>query len=261
MSVKKLFPFLLFFVLLNTVLAVPQNKNENTVVLGSGDTIQIQALALSDISLKIEETSLSLNKINTRLKDNSELEAIDSIVSQKKPLLETEKKEVLEEIEQYSTREIEDVTRKWDAHIKELKTYQEKLTKQTKKLEDDNEFIIISIRTWEYTHITIKEQKGPKETLERITSEIKELNSFEKKIRNKLNRISKIQNNITDLILLSEKLIRQMENEHMNWQSEFLKRDSPAIWVKSDTIAADTTTKEKNFIISKIESLIENTIN
>ncbi len=250
MSVKKLISFLLFFVLLNTALAVPQNKNENTVVLGSGDTIQIQALALSDISLKIEETSLSLNKINTRLKDNSELKAIDSIVSQKKPLLETDKKEVLEEIEQYSTREIEDVTRKWDTHIKELKTYQEKLTKQTKKLEDDNEFIIISIRTWEYTHITIKEQKGPKETLERITSEIKELNSFEKKIRNKLNRISKIQNNITDLILLSEKLIRQMENEHMNWQSEFLKQDSPAIWVKSDTIAADTTAKEKRISVT-----------
>lgn len=250
MSVKKLIPILLFALLFKTVMAVPQNNNDNRLILGSGDTIQIQALALSDISIKIEEISLSISKINTRLKNNSELEKIDSIVSQITPLLESEQKEILAEIEQLSTREIEDVTRQWNAHIKELKTYQEKLTNQTKKLGDDKEFVTISIKTWEYTHKTIKEQKGPKEILERITSEIKELNSFEKEIRNKLNRISKIQNRITDLILLSDKVIGMLEVQQLNWQSEFLKQDSPVIWAKSDTLAADTTAKEKKISVT-----------
>jgi len=251
MLVKKLIPILLSITLFQTALAVPQDKNENTVILGSGDTLQIQALALSDVSLKIEEISISLNKINERLKDDSEIEIIDSIVSQLSPLLKTEQKKGLKEIEELSTREIEDVTRNWNAHIKELKNYQEKLTTQTKKLEADNEFLTISSKTWEYTQKTIKEQKGPQETIDRIKGELKEISSYKKRIRNKLNRISKIQNSITDMILLSDKVISKLESEQMNWQSEFLRQNSPTIWAKPDTtIVTDTTAIEKRISIS-----------
>ena len=250
MLFKNPIPFLLFILLFKTVIAAPQDNNDNTVIVGSGDTIQIQALALSDISLKIEEISISLNKINGKLKNNSKIEKTDSIISRISPLLKAEQKAIIEEIEQLSTREIEDILRKWNSHIKELKTHQEKLRKQTKILSENNEFLMISIKTLEYTHKTIKEQKGPQETLDRITDEIKEISSYKKKIRNKLNRISKIQNNITDLILLSDKLISQIENEQMNWQSEFLKQDSRVIWAKADTINADTIAKEKGISVT-----------
>lgn len=234
--------------------AFPQKENANEVVLASGDTIQIQALILSDISSKIEEISLSLSKIDGRISDDSDLQKTDSIISQKKLFLQNKQKLTIENINELSTRNIEDRITKWKSYIKELKTYQKSLTAKTKELENDNEFLLISTKTWELTHHSIKEQNGPQETLARINEEIKEISNYSKKIRKKLNQISKVQNDITDLILLSDKVISQLTTEQLNWQSEYLRQNSPVIWAKSDTIVADTNVQVQRVSITLKEN-------
>jgi len=74
MMIKKILFSALIALVFLPVKSFPQQENANEVILASGDTIQIQALILSDISSKIEEINLSLSKIDGRLNDDSDLQ-------------------------------------------------------------------------------------------------------------------------------------------------------------------------------------------
>ncbi|OQX78789.1 MAG: hypothetical protein B6D61_04710 [Bacteroidetes bacterium 4484_249] len=214
---------------------LPAQNKDNIFITNSGDTIQIKPLLLSEISTKIEEMSIRINKINDKLKPDEELVKLDSIILYKKEFLEAEQKKTNETLDQLSLQKIEDIVKKWKANISELKSYRTIVTKKAEGLESDIEYLSVSIKTWELTNKIIKEQKGPAETQKRIKEEIANLKSLEKKIRKKQDQIFIIQNNITDLILLSDKMAGVLEQEQLNWQSEYFRQDSPALWNMSDT--------------------------
>jgi small-conductance mechanosensitive channel len=269
MILKKSITFLFLVIVFQTIFANPQDKDENKLILNSGDTITIQVLKLSEISSQIEEISIILNKLDSKLKDNSEIEETDSIVTQRKLQIEAEQKTTTGRIDELSTRDFEDLEIRWNLYNKEFKSYQKKLNNKTKYLQTENDFLMTSLKTWELTRKNIEDQNGPSETMARITNEISEVKEYLKKTRSKLNKISKIQNKLTDLILLSEKILSELATRHLNWQSEFLRKDSPAIWAlfatsKPDTINPDTTEygsaitdtiqKEKKVSLSVVEN-------
>ncbi|MCD4665484.1 MAG: mechanosensitive ion channel [Bacteroidales bacterium] len=205
------------------------------MILASGDTLQIQPILLSEISTKIEEINNKINKINDKLQPDPKLIEIDSIILQKKEFLQTEQKRTNETLDQLSLRKIDDVINEWKAYSNELKNYRSTIIKKAEELESNIEYLSITIKTWELTNKTIKEQKGPAETQSRVREEIAGLKSIEKKIRKKQDQIFKLQNNITDLILLTDQMINILEKEQLNWQSEYFRQDSPALWNTSDT--------------------------
>jgi small-conductance mechanosensitive channel len=261
MILKKPSLFLLLALAFQAVLlASPQEKDDTRLVLNSGATITIQPLKLSKISTKIEEVSISLNKLIKKLNDDSELEKTDSIIAKKEVLIREEEKTINEKIEVFSTREIEDLEIRWNLFNKELKSNQAKLNKKTKELQNDKDFLYISLKTWELTIKSLKEQKGPQETIDRISGEIAHVNEYLKKINKRLNQISKVQNKITDLILITEKNLNLLQTQHLNWQSEFFSKDSPAIWAKQDTatIAKSAGGKIISFNIKENSQTVSN---
>ena len=246
MIIKKSLLFLFLISTFQSLCAIPQNNDENRLILNSGDTITIQALKLSEINSNIEEISIRLSKLDSKLIDNTEINVMDSIVNQRKLQIETEQKTTAESIEELSARDFEDLEIKWNLYYKEFKSYQKNLNDKTKNLQAENDFLMTSLKTWELTRKSIEEQNGPPETILRITEEITDLKKYSEKLRSRLNKISKIQNKLTDLILVSEKILGELATRHLNWQSEFLRKDSPVIWAifatsKSDTLNSDTT--------------------
>ncbi|NOX45957.1 MAG: mechanosensitive ion channel [Chlorobi bacterium] len=232
------------------LMALPQDGNENRLILNSGDTVTVQPLKLSEVSGKIEDVSSLTNKLNDKIKDKSEIESIDSVITQKKLIIDSEKENANKNPEGLTAREIEDLERKWIVLNKQLKSFQQKLNKKTKDLLNEKDFLLVTLKTWELTNKTIKEQKGPPETIARINEEIALVKVFSKKINSRLNQISKVQNNITDLILIAEKNLTELHDLQLNWQSEYLVKDSPAIWAWSDSTKTDSMSTEKRVSVS-----------
>ncbi len=209
---------------------------ENKIVLLSGDTVEIKPLRQSEITPQSEEVNKRVNEIERYLEITNELDKIDSVITVETTLFGKERDKVLQNVENYSQMEIEDLITEWGKHIEMLKSNQETASDITKKLENDFEYLDVTKKTWQFTYKSIKDNKGPAETLKWVNDVVQVLKVTEDKVKQVQNQNVKIQNNIVSLMSLSNDVIQSLSKEQLNWTSQYFVQNSPAIWNLSDTL-------------------------
>lgn len=228
--IKSLFIVALFLIFSQAY----SQQNENILINKAGDTVYIQAISNLEINAKLEEARTYIKKYNEILKPNPQIKDLDSLIKSANAYL-IEHKEKVFKTEEFTIREIDDYKREWLRYDNELGKWQTLLADRISEIDKNLFSLKVTINTWQLTSKKSREDKLPKELIEKLEQVTKSEQEIEAKFKNKQDSLYIKQNVLTDFQISIDEVLDHLAKEKENLQSDYFARDCDYLWQTSDS--------------------------
>ena len=211
-------------------------SSETRLISPEGDTIVLEAIALTQITSRLESDYNKLQKINKPYQvDDPQIEVFDSIFEIKSAILKKNKTSIEEKKTSYSIREINNTLTEWNTYEKKSNEWNELVKERLSVIEKDLYTLDTLSKVWELTLKEARNQQAPPGILKSI-SEILEAVRKDFRVLKKLQtEMLKRQNNISKEILAIHEVVTALNSIKKELQSDFFTLDSPPIWQTADS--------------------------
>ena len=229
-----LITYFAFFGLTLTLLSV----NENVIAQASSTTAAIdttkkviEPIPLANIGIETESTLSKIREIRSNIKpSDAELE-LDTIMPKRLEGFEQLRQDInLEEIVSMNSRQIE--SKKNDlAQMKDLfNGWRDSFANRTEGI-NDMQIELGDINTqWDETLNLERTEKIPTQLLDRIKSNLSEINKLEKELTNRNNELLTKQDELTEALIFIDEALNVINKTELSNKLDIYTIDSPPIW-------------------------------
>ncbi len=243
---KSTFLFLLFTVLL---FFRAQGQSKDNQVTDSTQVIE-NAISIENISGESEKLSQRIIKLKEILKPSTEIKEVDSLLNI--VLIETisKKDSLLKNINVLNRRDLKISKIEWENYYSEIKTAQKTLKNRTEQVSEINNEISLELIKWKETKEKLISTSDSKDVYNSLDLIINTLNEISQMTHKRLDNIYIIQKELTDLILIIDETITEIELVELQMQKDYFVFDSEPIWKPKnvETNVIDTTVVESTNI-------------
>ncbi len=233
--------FLLIFA--STLIAFPQEKT--TTQQQEEKPPEPIKYPVIEISGKIEELSLYLQKLEEVVKPSEEIALIDSSSEAYLQGKEELQNEVdLDNLAQYNTRKLEDLRQRWERLNKQISDWQATVSQRVKELEIEKSKLEEIIGIWQRTYDNAQSEEAPVELLQSVRDIQSNLKKYQQDIGKIITNGLRIQNTLADEnIALGINVSKLTDALNQRRQSIFSQDATPlweAFFQPKDTVALST---------------------
>lgn len=220
-----------------------QSERSSKTVIHDGDTIVLQAISLTNITLNIETVIKEINKITEDTKPDPKINSADSLYLVALEKLDEESRSIYDE-DNASNRALEDASQQWNNYKKSLGEWQTLIAERSVLLSINTRITDNLLTTWELTLIDAKKEKAPQGIILNLRDVINKLQFLKNNLRTQILSIYSKQSKLTELALFIDESIKEIESQKKSIRGAFFKQDSPAIWNAYDSTFLVSMNKE-----------------
>ena len=243
---KSTFLFFLFTVLLFFRV---QAQGKDIQVTDSTQVVE-SAISIENISGESEKLGQRIIKLRETLKPSAKTKEVDSFL--KIVFIETNRKKdsLLEKINDLTRRDLKVSKIEWKNYHSEVKIAQKILKKRTEEVSEINDEINLELIKWKKTKeklISTSDSKEVYNSLDLVINTLKEISQITHK---RLDKIYIIQKELTELILIIDETITEIQLVELQMKKDYFVFDSEPIWKPEnvETRVIDTTIVESTNI-------------
>lgn len=236
MNLQQIFRHLIYpFVFLLSFSLFSQQKESKTDSIPSSE----QAISLGDISEESEKLGQRLLKLRSALDASTRISEIDSIVEVKGPDILELVDSLLLQKEDITLRDLKVRKVEWTNYKSTLSEYQGVVKKRSEEISKIINDLYNDISRWELTKKELGEKSDSKDVSESINEIIKALQEVSSTAHTRLDAIFLTQKKITDLVLIIDEEISNIEFAENQKRKDYFVLDSPPIWKISSQAAVN----------------------
>jgi len=243
---KNKFLFIKSIILLTfatTLLAFAQEQTSTQQVDETPTELTIYSVI--EISGKIEELSLYLQKLEEVVEPSEEIALIDSSSEayfQGKEELQNEAD--LDNLDQYNTRKLEDLRQRWERLNNQILDWQATVSQRAKELEVEKTKLEEIIGIWQRTYDNAQSEEAPDEVLQSVRDIQSELKKYEQDIGKIITKDLKIQNTLADENIALGIIVSKLTDALNQRRQSIFSQDAAPLWEAffqpKDTVALST---------------------
>ncbi len=223
---KSIFLFFLFTVLLFFRVHA---QGKDTQITNSTQVVE-SVILIENISDESEKLSQRIIKLREILKPSTEIKEVDSLLNVVSIAVISKKDSLLEKINNLTRRDLKVSDIEWKNYYSEVEKAQETLKNRTEEISKINDEINLELIKWKNTKeklISTSDSKDVYNSLDLIINTLKEISQMTHK---RLDNIYIIQKGLTDLILIIDEVITEIELVELQMQKDYFIFDSEPIW-------------------------------
>lgn len=198
-----------------------------------------KAIALGDISEESEKLGQRLLKLRSALDASARISEIDSIVEVKSPDILELVDSLLLQKEDITLRDLKVRKVEWTNYKSILNEYQGVVKKRSEEISKIINALYNDENRWELTKKELEKRSDSKDVSESINEIIKALQEVSNTAHTRLDAIFLTQKKITDLVLIIDEEIANIEFAENQKRKDYFVFDSPPIWKISSQYAAN----------------------
>ncbi|MCF6224591.1 MAG: mechanosensitive ion channel [Flavobacteriaceae bacterium] len=233
----------IYFFILSTFLYVvgiqAQNKN-----IKKPDSIQVvnKAIAIENISDETEKLSQRIIQLRKILLPSKDISEVDSLLSATTSEINIKRDSLIKSLELKNRRllKVDKVT--WENYRSKIKSYQKTIKDRTENITEINDEIISELKKWEQTKEQFTSSNESKDLFNNLDLAITTLQEILDATHERLDYIYNIQKKLTDIILIIDEVIVEIELVELQMRKDYFVFDSKPIWESNDvnTTSLDT---------------------
>ena len=207
-------------------------------------SVSTKSIAIGDISEESEKLGQSYMKLKGTLEKSSKISEIDSIVEMAAPeILELVDSAFLKR-EDVSLRDLKVRKVEWTNYKSILDQYQSTVKNRSEDISRIINDVYNDLKKWELTKKELEGRTESKDVAESFNSSIQALNEIMSLAQERLDNVFVTQKKITELVLIVDEEIANIEYAENQRRKDYFILDSPPIWQKiepvmvSDSISA-----------------------
>ena len=235
---------LFFFVFLSFLLissAIDSPAQEQTVQQIEPEQEELVTYKVSEIPIKLEETSAYLAELYDNVLKPDEVENLENKFDEllkSYSLLRARTDSV--DLDNQLTTTLKEFQQKWNFQKKEISDWSDELTSKTEKLTEQKETLLENRDIWLRTDTLARKEKANRNIRNKIRDILVEFNNAEKVTIDETNKSLTLQTKLSEEIVDVDLTIKKIEDLLLAKKREIFIRNAPPIW-ESLTGKADTT--------------------
>jgi len=212
-----------------------QNQGSKKTIIQNGDTIVLQAISLTNLTENIEVIVKEISKINEENKPDPKMGTADSLYLVALKQLTEENKAIIDNEIKIAKRALEDALQQWANYKSKLGEWQSLFSNRSKSLSKNLTKTKNLITIWELTLKDARQEKAPSGIILNIRDVLNELKSLRNYLKSDQLDVFSKQSKLTELALLIDETIKDIETQKTSLSKEYFIQDSPAIWNTYDS--------------------------
>lgn len=236
--------FLFLFIFFFSVSSHSQNaESEKDSITGAKTSI-----AIGDISEESEALGLQVLKLKTTLSQSEKISEIDSIIDIRTPEILILVDSVFLKREDVTLRDLKVRKVEWDSYKSVLSEYQEITKNRTEEISKIINDVFYELTRWELTKKDFEDRSESKDIASGLDKSIEILEEMMASAHTRLDRVFMTQKKITDLVLIIDEEIANIELAELKRQKDYFVFDSDVIWKSGATqnVGLDSLTQAKS---------------
>jgi small-conductance mechanosensitive channel len=189
-----------------------------------------KTIEINDILSETEKLGRRIRALREVLSPISEAQEIDSVLNNVYSGINLHRDTLFMVIHELNPRELKLKTAQWSNYHSELKGYQEKTILRLEEINELNSEVVSEIDKWNLTREKISESTEPMEVLTSIDTMLLRLDGVLKLSVVRLDSIFVIQKRLTDVILIVNEVLDEINLAELELQKNYFTIDSPPLW-------------------------------
>ncbi len=218
--------YLFLFILIFSVSIHAQNEETKKDSITGATT----SIAIGDISEESEALGLQVLKLKTTLAQSEKITEIDSIIDVRTPEILALVDSVFLKREDVTLRDLKVRNVEWNSYKSVLSEYQRIIKNRTEEISKIINDVFYDITKWELTKKELSERSESKDITDGLDKSIEILEEMMASAHTGLDRVFMTQKKITDLILIIDEEISNIELAELKRQKDYFVFDSDVIW-------------------------------
>ncbi|WKK65860.1 mechanosensitive ion channel family protein [Lutimonas zeaxanthinifaciens] len=239
-SIQFILGLSLLFLSPQNLIAQDSSKASDTTAVGQ------EAIAIGDISEESEKLGQSYMKLKGTLEKSSKISDIDSIVEQAAPEILDLVDSVFLKREDVSLRDLKVRKVEWTNYKSILNQYQSTVKNRSEEISRIINDVYNDLKKWELTKKELEGRTESKDIADSFNTSIAALNEIMSLAQERLDSVFVTQKKITELVLIVDEEIANIEYAENQRRKDYFVFDSPPIWQKiepvmvSDSVSAES---------------------
>lgn len=230
LSSAKYFSLLLFLFFSTGVIA------QDTSASTDSTSVSRESIAIGDISEESEKLGQQVLKLKGTLDRSSRIAEIDSIVETSTPEILKLVDSVFLKREDVTLRDLKVRKVEWNNYKEVLSEYQNVVKNRTEEISKVINNVYYDLKRWENTKKEFSDRNDSKDMAESFDKAILALNGIMDSANARLDSVFVTQKKITDLVLVVDEEISNIEFAENQRRKDYFVFDSPPIWKGSKKI-------------------------
>lgn len=218
--------FLFLFVLFLSVSAHAQNSDSKKDSIPGATT----SFAIGDISEESEALGMQVLKLKTTLAQSERISEIDSIIDMRTPEILVLVDSVFLKREDVTLRDLKVRKVEWNSYKSVLSEYQGITKNRTEEISKIINDVFYDLTKWELTKKELEDRSESKDIAQGLDKSIAVLEEIMASAHTRLDRVFMTQKKITDLVLIIDEEISNIELAELKRQKDYFVFDSDVIW-------------------------------
>ncbi len=228
------FTFCLTLVLIITIVELKGYAQTPKSTSSSDTTVikkVIEPISITDIGSETENTLSKIRDIKQNINPSKREHEIDSLLPPAIQKINKIKKETdLEEIKEMNLKESENLKNKVSQLFTLLDNWRSTLGDKTEDIERMKEDIGDIKNEWIKTLELEREEKLPKAIIDRIKTNIKEIDDVENGLVKRKNNLLTKQDELTGALIFLDEVLNTISNSEQSFRTQIFTLDSPPLW-------------------------------
>ncbi len=235
--------YFLSFVFLSLSYGIKAQDSSSNI---DSTSVSTESIAIGDISEESEKLGQQVLKLKGKLDRSSRIVEIDSIVEASTPEILALVDSVFLKREDVTLRDLKVRKVEWNNYKKVLREYQDVVKKRTEEISEVINNVLYDLKRWESTKKGFSDRNESKDMTDSFDKAILALNEIINSADTRLDSVFVTQKKITELVLVVDEEISNIEFAEIQRRKDYFVLDSPPIWEGSniemagDSIAPET---------------------
>ena len=188
-------------------------------------------IPITEISQSAQETRISLNKISTNLEPVADITAIEERLPAFLNSLKRKRSSWLyESLNKLTTRKLQELSQEWNILLNKLNSWEDKLAKHSKTLEEDDHQLDEMTALWQLTSESTIGKETPEAILERVKLTLDQIQDIKTRLLEEMKVTLTSRDQISVQQLKIAKLIGQIKDAEVQSRKGLFVRDSLPLW-------------------------------
>lgn len=199
-----------------------------------GDTIELSAIALTQITSSLETDYSVLSELVKVSEEENTIDKFDSIYNDKYIFLKEQKAEFEEKKETYSPREVSNALNVWKTYNKMASDWIDMVNNKTASIEQSIYTVRTLKKVWELTEQMVLKSEAPQSVIQNVKDMQGEISKTEDLVISFQNGLLQKQTDLSNMIFMIKEVISSLTDISEQQKSEYFTFESP-IWAGNDS--------------------------
>jgi small-conductance mechanosensitive channel len=190
-----------------------------------------QPIAATDIPQRAQETSTILREIRAGLASDTLVAEIDSLLQDGVQTVAEQRQGLTRDrLAAMFLGELEDLEQQWRQYQSTLEQWRGTLESRTQSVDEQRSRLIDLRESWQLTSDSAAAQELLAALVERVRSQLSEIDALDAEVRRPRDRLLTLQNQIADQSIIVSEVLTSIQAARQSVQRRILSAESPPLW-------------------------------